>query len=197
MVTAKVKSEAERLKAEVQAQKSVTKKLACLRSIKKSGRYDGQPAVAAAVDVAIAIVEDGLATVYSPSSRFYRKMAAANGEPTARSFKTEEGESDDPERWLWVHCEGSHEGYRDMERFIGTVDDPHRADLLEVAIGGRGPFRRFRDVLSRWPDEVGRWHLFSDERRRGRARVWLVAAGYTPVPSPTPPSGARSPRQGM
>ena len=29
--------------------------------------------------------------------------------------------AEDSDRWLWVDCEGSRDGYRDMERFIGTV----------------------------------------------------------------------------
>jgi hypothetical protein len=49
----------------------------------------------------------------------------------------DEDESDDPDKWLWVHCEGSRDGYRDMELFIGTVRDPGRADRLEIA--GRRP----------------------------------------------------------
>ncbi len=44
-----------------------------------------------------------------------------------------------------------------------------------------GPFRRFRDVLSRWPDELTRWYGYSDERQRGRARFWLVEQGYQPT----------------
>jgi len=51
-------------------------------------------------------------------------------------------ESDDPDKWLWMHCEGSRDGYKDMELFIGTVRDPGRADRLEIAISGRGAFRR-------------------------------------------------------
>ncbi len=50
----------------------------------------------------------------------------------------DDDESDDPDKWLWVHCEGSRDGYRDMELFIGTVRDPARADRLEIAISGRG-----------------------------------------------------------
>jgi Uncharacterised protein family (UPF0158) len=76
----------------------------------------------------------------------------------------DEDESDDPDKWLWVHCEGSRDGYRDMELFIGTVRDPGRADRLEIAISGRGAFRRFKDVLARWPGELDRWHAFSAER---------------------------------
>jgi Uncharacterised protein family (UPF0158) len=90
----------------------------------------------------------------------------------------DEDESDDADKWLWVHCEGSRDGYRDMERFIGTVRDPGRADRLEVAISGRGAFRRFKDVLARWPGELDRWFEFSAERQRGRARAWLADAGY-------------------
>jgi hypothetical protein len=90
----------------------------------------------------------------------------------------DENESDDPDKWLWVHCEGSRDGYRDMERFIGTVRDPGRADRLEIAISGPGAFRRFKDVLDRWPGELDRWYAFSAERQRGRARAWLADAGY-------------------
>jgi hypothetical protein len=75
-------------------------------------------------------------------------------------------ESDDPDRWLWVHCEGSRDGYRDMELFIGTVRDSGRADRLEIAISGRGAFRRFKDVLARWPGELDRWYAFSAEHDR-------------------------------
>lgn len=97
-----------------------------------------------------------------------------------------EDESDDPDRWLWVHCEGSHEAYRDMKLFIDTVTDPGRADRLAIAIDGRGAFRRFKDVLGRWPDEMERWFTFSEERQRGRARAWLADAGYRVAPPGLP-----------
>jgi hypothetical protein len=80
----------------------------------------------------------------------------------------DEDESDDPDKWLWVHCEGSRDGYRDMERFIGTVRDQGRAGRLEIAISGREAFRRFKDALGRWPGELDRWYVFSAERQRGR-----------------------------
>lgn len=98
----------------------------------------------------------------------------------------DEDESGDPDRWLWVDCEGSSDGYRDMEWFIGTIDDPDRVDRLQIAIEGKGAFRRFKDVLSRWPDELERWFACSEERQRGRARAWLAAAGYSPAPPREP-----------
>ena len=84
---------------------------------------------------------------------------------------------DDPDRFLSAHGGGSRDGYRDMVEFIDTVDDDW-ADRLGIAIQGRGPFRRFRDVLGRRPDELERWFEFSGERKRGRARAWLADAGY-------------------
>jgi len=67
----------------------------------------------------------------------------------------------------------SHEGYEDMEDFIATVKDEHLVELLEVAINGRGAFRRFKDVLLRYPEERERWFQFKDERMQERALEWL------------------------
>ena len=90
-------------------------------------------------------------------------------------------DDDDPARWLWVDCAGSREGYRDMEWFIEDLDDNAFAGRLTRAISGRGAFRRFKDRLSERPELMTRWHSFSHERHRGRARGWLAAEGYTPV----------------
>ena len=48
----------------------------------------------------------------------------------------------DETRWLLLRGEGSDEAYRDLQRFIATVDDDLGARLTE-AIVGRGAFRRF------------------------------------------------------
>jgi hypothetical protein len=107
------------------------------------------------------------------------------GEVWQRSFEFMDAEdeekweeAEDSGNWLWVPGEGSHESYRDMEMFIDTVSDPHRADMLAVAISGRGAFRRFKDTLLRWPEERDRWFGFSAERTRGRGRQWLAMKGY-------------------
>jgi hypothetical protein len=88
---------------------------------------------------------------------------------------------DDEDRWLYVDCVGSRESYRDMERFIATVEDPTIVDRLQIAITGKGAFRRFKDVLSRWPEELQRYFQSSGEHQIGRARAWLAASGYRPV----------------
>lgn len=71
----------------------------------------------------------------------------------------------------------SHEGYEDMEDFIATVKDDHLAELLEVAINGRGAFRRFKDVLLRYPEERERWFQFKGERMQERVLEWLDDIG--------------------
>lgn len=90
-------------------------------------------------------------------------------------------DGDDPERWLWVECEGSHDGYRDMESFIDDLDDPPFAHRLARAISGRGAFRRFKDTLSDRPELMTRWFAFSNDRQRGRARDWLATEGCVPT----------------
>jgi hypothetical protein len=96
----------------------------------------------------------------------------------------DESESESSERWLRVECLGSVESYRDMEFFIGAVGDARKANRLTAAIDGRGAFRRFRDVLDDWPEELDRWYAISEERQRGRARVWLAERGYCVGPEP-------------
>jgi hypothetical protein len=77
-----------------------------------------------------------------------------------------------------ISSTGSRDGYRDMVLFVDTIDDDDRVDRLGIALQGRGAFRRFKDVLARWPDELDRWYEFSNDRQRGRARTWLADAGY-------------------
>ena len=64
-------------------------------------------------------------------------------------------------------------GYRDMQAFIATVENEHLAELLEVAINGKGAFRRFKDVLLNYPEERERWFKFKDDRMEERALEWL------------------------
>ncbi len=89
---------------------------------------------------------------------------------------------DDPDEWLLVDGSGSQQGYRDMEFFIATVEDPTIADRLAIAIEGKGTFRRFRALLERYEEVEGSWYRFSEERRWGRARSWLAEIGCRPVP---------------
>ena len=91
----------------------------------------------------------------------------------------EADEADD--RWLRFDSLGSRPGFRDMAEFLETVADERLAARLDRALGGRGPFRRFKDELADVPDELARFHRFTDDRRRGRARQWLAESGLRPT----------------
>lgn len=80
---------------------------------------------------------------------------------------------EDFDRYERIPKAESQERYEDMQNFIATVEDEHFAKLLEVAINGKGAFRRFKDVLLNYPEERGRWSQFKDDRTQERALEWL------------------------
>lgn len=85
-------------------------------------------------------------------------------------------------RFIRIPQAASRAGYEDMEAFIETVSVPHLQELLEVAIRGKGAFRRFKDVLIVFPHERERWFQFRDERLRQRALDWLDEEDIKPIP---------------
>ena len=95
--------------------------------------------------------------------------------------KLRERIDDAPERYETIPKAESHEGYEDMRDFIASVENEHLAELLEVAINGKGAFRRFKDVLSGYPEERERWFCFKDERMQQRALEWLDDINVTLV----------------
>ena len=98
---------------------------------------------------------------------------------------------DDGNRWLRFDSLGSGPGFRDMAEFLETVADERLATRLDRALGGRGAFRRFKDELADVPEELARFHRFTDDRRRGRARQWLAGSGLRPTVPAEPASPGR------
>jgi hypothetical protein len=86
------------------------------------------------------------------------------------------------DRFISIPSEDSHEGYRDMEAFITTVRNRLLQERLVRAIGARGAFRYFKDVLLDYPTERERWFQFKQERLQQRILDWLEAYGITPLP---------------
>lgn len=95
------------------------------------------------------------------------------------------------ERWRRFDSLGSRAGFGDMVEFLETVADERLATRLDRALGGRGAFRRFKDELAEVPDELARFHRFTDDRRHGRARQWLALSGLRPVVPAEPISPGR------
>lgn len=107
-----------------------------------------------------------------------------------RSFEDDEGlwgdlddeELDrlDDEPSLEVLPLGSRNAYADMQDFAATVEDDRRRVRLEIALHGKGAFRRFKDLVHDDEDLAGPWSMFQAERRLGRARWWLAEEGWRP-----------------
>jgi hypothetical protein len=84
-------------------------------------------------------------------------------------------------RFIEIPQADSRQGYEDMEAFIETVSNWHLRELLQVAIQGKGAFRRFKDVLACHSHERERWFRFHDERLRQRVLDWLDMEGVDPI----------------
>lgn len=89
-------------------------------------------------------------------------------------------EWDDAKRYRAIPKQDSHQGYRDMQEFIWSLEDDHVRELLEVAIQGSGAFRRFRDALYRYPEAQAEWYKFRDERQHQRMLDWFAHEDLEP-----------------
>lgn len=75
--------------------------------------------------------------------------------------------------WVEVEPVPSREQYRMMERFIETVTHQPLKERLQDSIVGKGAFRRFKDVVSRFPEERKRWFSFRDVLLHRYILDWL------------------------
>ena len=89
-------------------------------------------------------------------------------------------EGDTDNRYRMIPKQDSRDGYRDMQKYIGTLVDEHLQELLEVAIQGSGAFRRFKDVLYRYPEAQENWFKFRDGRLNKRIVDWLKSEDIEP-----------------
>ena len=87
-------------------------------------------------------------------------------------------------RYLRIDPVSSREQYRWMERFIATVEDDELRRRLNIAIDGKGAFRRFKDALMSHPVDRERWFAFRSERLRACMESWLAAHGIKAVERP-------------
>ncbi len=94
------------------------------------------------------------------------------------AYAVEWGTSD---RYLRLLEQDSHEGFRDMEDFVISVEDERVRERLARALGGRGTFRRFKDALLDFPQERERWFQFQEERKKRRMLEWLADNDIEPA----------------
>lgn len=130
-----------------------------------------------------------------------------DGQVVARVSEDEDEELEeeraDEHEQLPIPRLGARHAYQLMERFVEeVVDDDDVAEKLGVALGGRGAFARFRDVVGRDPQLKASWHSFRRDRLIEAAIEWLAAEGieatYTLRPIDPPPRAApRAPKVGL
>ena len=89
----------------------------------------------------------------------------------SEDLKNEEDKIDLSER---VEIDGikSYQKYNLMEDFAARQNDRLR-ELLSVALNGKGAFRRFKDVLYSFPEELGKWYEFEHEWFKQQAIDYL------------------------
>lgn len=110
-------------------------------------------------------------------------LAEGDGFDHLDELLADEGAEDDEDiydRFRMIPKQDSQEGYQDMQDYIRSVDDKHLQELLEVAIQGPGAFRRFKDVLYRYPEAQKNWFSFRDTRQQQRIMDWLKSEGIKP-----------------
>ncbi len=79
-----------------------------------------------------------------------------------------------------------------MSAFAGEIEERDLRERLNDALTGKGAFRRFRDVLERYPDLRDAWRARRAAWLERYARQWLAEIGVEaelvrPAPIPEPP----------
>jgi hypothetical protein len=98
-----------------------------------------------------------------------------------RIFRGSEGaeqrlrEVENDDDYLYIEPISSREQYRWMEEFIEATEEPNLKDKLNIAIDGKGAFRRFKDVLVGYPEERERWFAKRSVKLRTHITEWLTA----------------------
>lgn len=94
-------------------------------------------------------------------------------------------QAEEGDDYLFIEPISSREQYRWMEEFIEVVEEPTLKDKLNIAIDGKGAFRRFKDVLMGYPTERERWFSKRSSKLHAHMAEWLKTKNV--VPTNTPP----------
>jgi hypothetical protein len=78
----------------------------------------------------------------------------------------------------------SHEAYEWMAEFADSLPAGKLRDLLQVALNGRGAFRRFKDVLLNYPRQREAWFEFEKRKINEAVEEWVEFAELHPENPP-------------
>ena len=107
--------------------------------------------------------------------------------------------AENPERYEEIPKYAGHDEYNLMCRFADTVDEDDIRERLDIALQGKGAFRRFRDVIFRYPDLKAKWFATRQEVLLKEALDWLDSLEIEPIyelrriePEPAGPPAQRA-----
>jgi predicted thioesterase len=111
----------------------------------------------------IEMASDGAYSFYNElTGEFY--YYSDFGDRDERDLDVEEG-------WLHLPSQRDADEYEMMSDFADTVRNPRKREQLEIALSGKGAFRRFKDAIIREGVEDA-WYAFRDRRYLEFARDW-------------------------
>jgi hypothetical protein len=93
--------------------------------------------------------------------------------------------NDESGRFVDIPRKPSYEAYDLLVEFSNSVTNKHLREKLEIALDGKGAFRRFKNVISDYPEEEKRWFAFKDKRMRDEVIEWLNDLGIEPIEDPS------------
>lgn len=69
----------------------------------------------------------------------------------------------------------SGDGFSVLQEFTNNLHSPlAREELKRVLSGGRGVFRRFKDVIKSYPEVEHKWHVYKNAKMRQRLHEWYA-----------------------
>ena len=89
--------------------------------------------------------------------------------------------NDQTDRYVNIPEKPSYESYEVMVDFTEIVEDELLRDKLNIALDGKGAFRRFKNVLKNYPDYEKKWFAFKSSRMEEEVTDWLNAIGIIPL----------------
>ncbi len=90
--------------------------------------------------------------------------------------KIAEAEQEGLERYVDLPNWRPVDGFHLMERFVAFIKNPiYRQELRDALNGGRGVFRRFKDVLKRYEPLERQWFAFKEREMRQVVKDWYAA----------------------
>lgn len=90
-------------------------------------------------------------------------------------------QNNNDDRYINIPEKPTYESYGLMVDFTEIVEDELLRDKLNIALDGKGAFRRFKNVLKEYPDYEKKWFAFKATKMDEEVRDWLNTIGINPL----------------